>query len=92
MRRDHGVGSIPSTLPSRHSLDATLDEPSTSSMSLTTRAQPSAAASVAATPGAFASRVCADPDCADCAAEFACVACMEEDGEGPCEDEGGVLV
>ena len=53
---------------------------------------PSAAASVAATPGAFASRVCADPDCADCAAEFECVACMEEDGEGPCEDEGGVLV
>jgi len=53
---------------------------------------PSAAASVAAAPGAFASRVCADPDCADCAAEFECVACMEEDGEGPCEDEGGVLV
>ena len=53
---------------------------------------PSAATSVAATPGAFASRVCADPDCADCAAEFECVACMEEDGEGPCEDEGGVLV
>ena len=39
MRREHGVGSIPSTLPSMHSLDATLDEPSTSSMSLTTRAQ-----------------------------------------------------
>ena len=53
---------------------------------------PSAAASVAATPGAFASRVCADPDCADCAAEFECVACMGGDGEGSCEDEGGVLV
>ena len=56
---------------------------------------PSAAASVAATPGAFASRgmhMCTDPDCADCAAEFECVACVGEDGEGPCEDEGGVLV
>ena len=38
------------------------------------------------------SRVCADPDCADCAAEFECVACMGGDGEGSCEDEGGVLV
>ena len=37
-------------------------------------------------PGAFASRgkyMCTDPDCADCAAEFECVACV---------DEGGVLV
>ena len=36
--------------------------------------------------------MCPDPDCADCAAEFECVACVGEDGEGPCEDEGGVLV
>ncbi|EOD27545.1 hypothetical protein EMIHUDRAFT_443157 [Emiliania huxleyi CCMP1516] len=49
---------------------------------------PSAAASVAATPGAFASRdmhMCPDPDYADCAAEFECMACVGE-------DEGGVLV